>query len=298
MKHTLGFFGLIRIQNCLIAFSAVIVGGFLQTSVPEYADLFLFAIVAALICGSGNALNDILDIESDRINHPIRPLPSGLLTIRQASIIAVVFASGGMIISLFLAPPLQLITLVVSALLVWYNVSLKKTPLYGNLLIAFLGALTVLSGGVASGESIALLPGSAFPALMAFMLHFAREVIKDVQDLHGDQAAGGRTFPIISGARPALRLAAVILALIVVVSLAPLYLGWYGSWYTVLVIVGVDFPLLAALVRLRNELTARLLSNASRALKLAMIVGLIAVTAERLPVLVLITLCELRIACY
>ena len=196
--------------------------------------------------------------------------------------IALIFATGGITISLFLALPLQVITLVVSVFLVWYNVGLKKTPLYGNLLIAFLGALTVLSGGVASGENIALLPGSGFPALMAFLLHFAREVIKDVQDLQGDQAAGGRTFPILSGAKPALRLAAVALVLIVGLSLVPLYLGWYGLWYTVLVIVGVDAPLIAALLRLRNKLTALSVSDASRALKLAMVMGLIAVSGESL----------------
>lgn len=260
----------------------MIVGGYLQTSAPEHANLFLFALVASLICGAGNAFNDILDVDADRINHPGRPLPSGLLTIRQAKISALSCASGGMTISLFLTLPLQAITLVVSALLLWYNLSLKKAPLYGNALIAFLGALTVFSGGVASGDNIMLLPGSGFPALMAFLLHFAREILKDVHDLQGDQTAGGRTFPVLRGAKPALRLVALVVVLIVGASSVPIYFGWYGLPYTILVIVGVDLPLIAALLRLWKKPEPRSVSGASRALKLAMVMGLIAVSAERL----------------
>ncbi len=282
MKQALGFFNLIRIQNCLIAFSAVIVGGYLQTIAPAYADLYLFALVAALICGAGNALNDILDIESDRINHPERPLPTGIVSIRQATFIAILCACGGVTISLFLTLPLQGVTLLVLALLLWYNLGVKRTPLYGNLLIAFLGALTVVSGGIASGDNIMLLPGSGFPAFMAFLLHFAREIIKDVQDLQGDQASGGRTYPIRTGVEPALRLVAALVISIVVASSVPLYFSWYGPWYTVLVIAGVDLPLIAALLRLKQNFSPRSVSETSRALKFAMVMGLIAISAESL----------------
>lgn len=282
VKQALGFFKLIRIQNCLIAFSAVIVGGYLQTKTPEQIQLVLFALVAALICGAGNAFNDILDIESDRINHPARPLPTRILSIRQATIITILCASFGITISLFLAPALQGIMVLVVSLLVWYNLNIKKTPLYGNFLIAFLGAVTVFSGGVAAGGNITILPGSGFPALMAFLLHFAREIIKDVQDLQGDQVSDGRTYPILNGVMPALRLVMALVILIVVASLIPLYFGWYGQWYAILVVAGVDLPLVVALLRLRNNFTPRSVSDTSRALKFAMVMGLIAISVESL----------------
>ncbi|MFQ5607777.1 MAG: geranylgeranylglycerol-phosphate geranylgeranyltransferase [Candidatus Zixiibacteriota bacterium] len=283
----LGALRLIRLQNCLIAAAAVIIGGYLQTGSPRLDHLLLFALAAGLICGSGNAFNDLLDIESDRINHPGRPLPSGSASPRDARVAAVTGSVLGLTISALLTPTLFMTAASVTALLLWYNLALKRSSLYGNLMIAALGALTVFSGGVASGAAgvasgaaVVQLPGSAFPALMAFLLHFAREMIKDVHDLGGDSAAGLRTFPIRVGATQALRIISLTVALIVLASLLPLVLNWYGAWYSVAVILGVDLPLAVALFRVRRATTSETLSQASLAFKLAMVMGLLAVSLE------------------
>ena len=52
-------------------------GGYLSGLEGGEIRLLLASIAAALVCGAGNALNDYLDIEVDRVNHPGRVLPSG-----------------------------------------------------------------------------------------------------------------------------------------------------------------------------------------------------------------------------
>ena len=42
------------------------------------APLWIAAFSAAAVTAGGNALNDLWDLEIDRVNHPDRPLPSAV----------------------------------------------------------------------------------------------------------------------------------------------------------------------------------------------------------------------------
>ena len=68
------YFKLIRIQNLIIATLAVLVAGY---SIQGYDLLLLLYVIISVICtmSFGNILNDIFDIDTDRISHPSRSLP-------------------------------------------------------------------------------------------------------------------------------------------------------------------------------------------------------------------------------
>ena len=110
-KFDLGaFVSIMRPQNCIIGGLTVIAGIAIAYSVQwsEIAGpgltslLYLFIygyITYFLVAAGGNVVNDIFDIEVDKINRPHRALPSGRMTVRQAwwfvaflSILGVVFA--------------------------------------------------------------------------------------------------------------------------------------------------------------------------------------------------------------
>jgi geranylgeranylglycerol-phosphate geranylgeranyltransferase len=235
------------------------------------------ALITFVICAAGNALNDRLDIKADSINHPERPLPSGALKETEASIVALALFVFGNLLSLLLSPKLILLTVTVSLLLLWYNWSLKRIAVVGNLVVALLGATTVVAGGLAAGGNILELPGSLFPALLAFLLHFAREMTKDVQDMEGDRRVGFSTYPLKKDARQALLLASVTVALMILLSLAPLYFDWYSKIYAVLVLLTVDLPLIVVLVALNVESKPKTLKTASLVFKFGMVMGLLAI---------------------
>ena len=72
----------------IISGSAVARGA-LHVRVDEH-DIIHAAIAAAILNAGSNAINQIYDLELDRVNKPHRPIPSGALTIRQAGWFAVI----------------------------------------------------------------------------------------------------------------------------------------------------------------------------------------------------------------
>ncbi|MCW9094558.1 MAG: UbiA family prenyltransferase, partial [Ignavibacteriaceae bacterium] len=74
-----------RPVNIIITFVSVIVAAVicLPDKLPGM-NVLLAAVSAALTAASGNVLNDIIDIDIDKINRPNRPLPSGKINITEA----------------------------------------------------------------------------------------------------------------------------------------------------------------------------------------------------------------------
>ncbi len=277
MRNVISVLRLIRIQNCILAAFAVIVGGYLQTLQPDRFQLYLFALIAALVCGAGNALNDRLDIEGDRVNHPHRPLPLGTLRTTEASLVALILGISGLVMSLLLDAHLIAIVIGSELLLVWYNFRLKRIAIVGNIVVALLGAITVVSGGVASGGDILELPGSVFPASLAFLLHLAREMTKDIQDVAGDRIVGFATYPLKRDPQAALTIATLAAGLMVILSLLPAYVNWYNQTYLILTLLTVDVPLLVILILLHIESKPKTLRAANLVFKLGLVMGLLAV---------------------
>ncbi|TMI29001.1 digeranylgeranylglyceryl phosphate synthase, partial [Candidatus Bathyarchaeota archaeon] len=88
-----GLFRLARPVNCLMSAVGVGIGGIAAVGSAAWGDLalplLLAAAAAAAFTAGGNALNDIFDRETDRINHSDRPLASGQLTLGTARAFAV-----------------------------------------------------------------------------------------------------------------------------------------------------------------------------------------------------------------
>ena len=78
------YIALIRPGNAILTAVAVIAGAFIASG-PEIVDfqneVIICCISAMMLVGGGNALNDYNDRESDKLNHPKRPIPSGQIKI-------------------------------------------------------------------------------------------------------------------------------------------------------------------------------------------------------------------------
>ena len=277
MNYLLAAFRLIRLPNCLMVGVAVLLGAYLQTLTPQKPDIYLIALAAMFLCAAGNSLNDSLDIAPDRINHPERPLPSGDLSSASANIITLIFSLLSLICSIALPFRGMVMIMAMLVALVWYNYYLKRIPIVGNLIVALLGAVTVVAGALVAGGTIWKLPGAWLPSALAFFLHFAREMTKDMQDTDGDRQAGYATMPITAGSKVTLNLAAVSIGMMTLLSLAPVYLNWYGKTYTYLVILTVDIPLLVVLYKLYRNQSESSIRVANTIFKLGLGFGLLAI---------------------
>jgi len=273
---------ILRPLNALMAGSGVFIGGVVAVSTGILAwDTFLrvaLAYIAAFTAtGAGNTLNDIVDAETDRINHPYRPIPMGALTSTQAKHITVL----GFGITLILALLINFLTFIVAvvnvSLMVGYEFSLKKKGLAGNLTISYLTGSVFLFGGVSTlqnGSIADMISADAtrvtlILAFLAFLASAGREIIKDIEDMEGD--TDRLTLPKRIGKGKAAALAGVLILTAVGLSWLPYYLGILDTVYYLGIVLLAD-----AVFVFSAAVGASTPKRSERLAKIAMFIALVA----------------------
>jgi len=267
---------LIRIHNCLIAAIGVWLGGYLCRVDVGGLDLALATAAIALLCGAGNALNDFFDFESDKLNHPERPLPSGALPLYVSILVSIILTLVALFFAIAIGPGFLTVCFIIAVLLFAYNSVLQKTFFWGNLTVSFLGGTALLAGGYVDGiENLLVFPGAIIPAIFAFLFHFGREIVKDIADLDGDRAGDYGAIPIKIGIRGALLLASTVYIMLIILTLLPFVVNQYNLYYLILVIGLVDLPILAVILYLSISNSEKKYRLAGSLLKLLMLTGLL-----------------------
>ena len=272
MSQLSAFFLLPRPLNGLITALSVGVGALATDQAPAWPAMLLAALSAALINGAGNAFNDLMDIDIDRINRPLRPLPAGHLSPNAARIQSLLLALAGGALAFWLSPWHGLIALAVVALLAVYTISLKNSLLWGNVLVAVVGAMAFPYGALASGD----IGRSWIPALFAFLFHLGREIVKDIEDVAGDQIRGEHTLPLCWGRTQAAVLAAIVYLALVGFTWMPFFMGLYGALYA-LALLPVQALVGYVLWQLYRQRAVLADDRLGRLLKVGMFLGLVAI---------------------
>lgn len=160
--------------------------------------LFLLAFSTVVIAAGGYVINDYYDVKIDYINKPDRVVIGKSITRRYAILFHVVLSSIGILLGVYLSWRIGAIN-VLSVFLLWlYSNNLKRLPFIGNLTVAFLTGLAVYIVDIFYRTNNSLV---IIYALFAFFMTLIREVIKDMEDLKGDNTFGCKTLPIIWGIR-------------------------------------------------------------------------------------------------
>ena len=254
-------FRLVRIGNVAVSFVVTVVGGLaaLGLGVPSASSFWIPVLLAALstacVTAGGNVLNDVLDIEGDRVNHPDRPLVRGEFSVREARSLATgLFAAGGLLIVPIVAavPLVGAIYVVAVVALLGYELRLKARGFVGNGVVALLTGLVFLYGGAAVGSALLVVPF----AVLAFLATLSREVTKDIEDMGGD--VGRRTLPMTRGVPFASAASRVSVGVAIAVSFLPVL--WFaplssvgGIMYLALVLAA-DAIFVASVAYLPNRL--------------------------------------------
>ena len=235
-----GFFAITRPANSVVAGLAAIVAYLIATGTLVYGSLLLMATVL-LVTAAGNVINDYFDATIDAVNRPDRPIPSGAVSRNAALAWAALLFLFGLAVSAFTTPLCLGIALVNAVLLVLYAARLKSTPFFGNAAVAYLSASIFLFGGAYAGWHALL---DMIPiAAITFLAMLARELLKDAEDIEGDQAHGADTLAIRIGVRNTALIAFACTIVAIAASAVP-YL-WWGGWYLA-GIAAVDLVILFA----------------------------------------------------
>ena len=252
------WFTLFRFGNSLTGLIGVIFGSLLALDQIPTGDLASITIlhglsVWAFMC-SWNALNDILDVEIDKLNQPNRPLPSGDISLNNAKILTAIL----MFISLFCliyagyisssieegfenwAPSILIWLLAIFLLTNYesssnYSLKLKDRGLPGNFAISLSVGMVILFGAAGVFEPTEPRVLSLF--FIGLSYNLAREIVKDIEDMEGDE--GRNTLAMRIGVEKARVLAWLILLLTMVSILAPFALEIFPAIHLLLIIPGL-----------------------------------------------------------
>ncbi|WOK06253.1 geranylgeranylglycerol-phosphate geranylgeranyltransferase [Imperialibacter roseus] len=200
-----GLFRLTRFPNLLIiALTQYMTALFLTTSthglwaIFTHPGLFWLTSSTLMLAAAGYIINDYYDVKIDYINKPERVIVGRILKRRIAMIWQLGLNLAGILIGFFLSPWIGLIHCF-SAFTLWlYSNQLKRLPFVGNFSIALLTGVSVLVVAVLFGEKNWLIFTYAY---FAFGITLVREIIKDMEDLKGDETFGCKTLPIVWGIR-------------------------------------------------------------------------------------------------
>jgi 4-hydroxybenzoate polyprenyltransferase len=305
MKLVAAFFKLIRWPNLLfivitqwLFYYCIMLPAYEQfENTFQYLSVAMLGWLTAssvLIAAAGYIINDYFDLNIDQVNKPDTMVVQRVIKRRWVMLWHMGFSALGVLIAFYISykignwwiGPVNLLCVV----LLWvYSTTLKKKNLIGNVTISLLTAWVILVLYVSELEVLRL-QDSVYREVIkkifklailysgfAFIISLIREVVKDIEDMQGDEKYGCRTMPIAWGI-PATKVFAgvwliVLVLAVIVVQAYGIILGWYvGVIYALLFIV---LPVCLVLRKLYLAVTINDFHQISMYIKLIMLTGIL-----------------------
>ncbi|WXG41245.1 MAG: geranylgeranylglycerol-phosphate geranylgeranyltransferase [Candidatus Freyarchaeum deiterrae] len=167
---------------------------------------FISYFVYFLIAAAGMVINDIFDLEVDKINKPNRPLPRGALTVKQAVAYTVVLWASGVALAFWISVASGILALIFSGIGLLYAARVKVSGLLGNFVVAFSFAFGYIYGSFITSMERGILRFPLMTLLFfitAFMVLQGREIIKGMEDVEGDKCRNAKTIACVYGLKRA-----------------------------------------------------------------------------------------------
>jgi 4-hydroxybenzoate polyprenyltransferase len=286
------FFNLIRWKNLLlITYVLFLIKFLLFSSLNTITNLNTFQFLLLwlsiiFITTAGYIINDVKDFKTDAINKPKSVIINKTLSIEKAKRWYFFINTIGIIIGVIFSfqiknPTVALIFIFTSLLLNWYSNYLKSKPLVGNILVSFLVAFSfVLLAILDINYSIKSLAQNFVVmviyglGIVAFFITLIREIVKDIEDIKGDNLLNMKTLPIILGIDRTKKIAvyiSVILILFLIYIVSNISNNYI--WLNIYLIVTCILPLLYISIKLWKIKSYKKINKLSTLLKLIMFFG-------------------------
>ena len=306
------FFRLIRWPNLVFIFLTQVLfyylillpgfGGLPATAYPNKLTLLLFYLLSAssvLIAAAGYIINDYFDLNIDRVNKPDRLVVDKIIKRRWTILWHWILSGIGVLLGFYVSwalrnPIVGLANLGCVFLLWFYSTTFKRKLLIGNIIISLLTAWVILVLWVAEvrlrtdepyREMIARLFKFAIVyGGFAFILSLIREVVKDIEDMGGDEKYGCRTMPIVWGVNVAKVFAGTWLAVLICALIILQFYVLQKAWWPLILygVVLLDLPLVWILRKLYQAQTKQQYHVLSNVIKGVMLAGILSMLILKL----------------
>lgn len=285
------YFKIIRPTNSIMVGAAVIIGVILTSlqAVLTWKTLFGF-LTGFFVASFSMVVNDIYDVEVDRVNRLNRPLVRGEIKISVAWAYSITLLFLGIVFSLLTSLTGFIIAVVFGFISWFYNFYLKKQGIIGNLTVALSTVIPYIYGSVVSAAVVPTIQGTFFPGsssllfwavIVSFLAVTGREVIKTISDAEGDRTRRVKSITHSIGEENSARAGATLFILAVVSTFGPYLLKQAGIFYLVMVMIPDTLFVYLSFSILRDYSSA----NVHRVKKFAligMLLGFIAFIAEKM----------------
>ena len=181
----------------------------------------LLVLSTILIAAGGNVINDYFDIKADRVNKPEKLIVGRLINKRKAILFHWILNGFAFLLGIglsiyFKSASIVFIQLISINLLWFYSLHFKRKVFVGNFVVAVLTGmipmLVIIYFEVLNNFGSPFSPFNENTwsnilnynyiyvlAIMAFIQNFAREIVKDMEDVDGDRLLHAKTIPMALG---------------------------------------------------------------------------------------------------
>jgi geranylgeranylglycerol-phosphate geranylgeranyltransferase len=224
------YVGITRPPNSLLMYVAVMIGVLFSSSKTISPLMAILAFITAYgLNGASMVINDYFDKESDAVNKPTRPIPSGLITPTNAIRYSIGLAAAGIISAALTSIPCLAVASTAYFISFLYNWRMKKTGLLGNSLVSIDVVAPFIYGSVLADGFVT--PRVLVFAILAFIANNGREVIKGISDVDADAVRGVSTVARRYGAGAAALVGSFHYWVAVALSPLPYMLGYVNIFY-------------------------------------------------------------------
>lgn len=300
MKSLFPFFRLIRYKNLLfLALLQLIIrycyvvpftNGYVALSDGQY---LLLVFVTVAIAAAGYIINNIYDQKTDAINKPQNQIVGIHISENKAYNLYIIFNFLGVIAAFYLCNVIQKpsflgIFIGIIATLHRYSAYFKKQLLIGNTIVALLASLSILIivfmdilPATFEGNIVLMKPCMSVlidVSIITFLIHFAREIIKDIEDINGDYNDGARTLPIVIGKERSQKAVAILIVITNIILLIYSYLYLKNtSFLQLYLVVFVVLPLSYIGYLLCQKWQQKQIEKISTLLKIVLFLGMLSI---------------------
>jgi geranylgeranylglycerol-phosphate geranylgeranyltransferase len=238
MGKTKGIVRLMRPLNCVMMGISVFVGVVLAKqafSVDDWLSILFGFVTGFMLTAAAMAINDYYDRKIDAVNEPLRPIPTGLVSPREALALVVFLSAFGFVFAVLVSFLCLFVAVVSWAIVIAYVTVGKRSGLPGNFLVSACVGIPFVYGSITVVGLVQL--NVWLFVSMAFLSNTGREIAKGIVDVKGDTAEGVKTLAVRYGEKTAAVGAAVFYVSAVCLTPVPLLLGLVSFWFVPMVLI-------------------------------------------------------------
>ena len=252
---------IVRFHNLILGAFAVIISGYLLNLPLNLLTIYCMLIVM-IVMAIAYIMNDYLDIESDKINHPNRPLATNNLSHEHIFYIMLILLIVLLVLIMNInSYAFRFLLLIIFPLTIIYNIYLKNMPLIGNVVTSLLlGSIFIFSEIVFNNSNHMLV----LPFILCTTFNFLREMIKDMHDYEGDLSNNYYTAPVCFGKSIMNKIIIIYSFCLMLICLMPYFVFQLHISFLLFLIIIIEIPLLYSvflLIKFPNKTTYKYLSD-------------------------------------